>query len=65
LRTKLDGPISPGYAAIISANVATEATRNVKKSWANAPLGIFCSKVKPEMQRLFNRDYQTIGAQMM
>jgi hypothetical protein len=65
MRTTLAGPISPGYAAIISAEVATEATRNIKKSWPKAPQGIFCSKVKPEMQRLFNRDYKTIGAKMM
>lgn len=62
LRTALHGTIFPDTAASISAAIATQASANVKNGAPDLPKGIFCTRLGPEMQRLFKEKYPYIGA---
>lgn len=62
LRAEAWGPISHGTAAIYSANVANAAAGVL---WpTDLPAGIFCSKLKGEMQKQFDGTYPKLGALM-
>jgi hypothetical protein len=62
MRTTLDGPISPAYAATISAQIANKAARKVRTEEPDLPQGIFCSRIKSYMKSFFPTDHPTLGA---
>ena len=49
----------------MSAGIATAAGQNLMRGPATLPSGIFCNKLKPEMQGLWNKVFPTVGAKMM
>jgi hypothetical protein len=63
LRAEAWGPISAPTAGLFSANVANAAAAVL---WpTDLPAGIFCTKLKSEMQKQFDGMYPKLGAQMM
>jgi hypothetical protein len=65
LRTKIHGPISPHYAATITAQVANRVARKMKVEFPDLPQGIYCAKMKSEMVTLFaSTEYKSYGARM-
>lgn len=61
LRTTLNGPISPDYAATLTAKVANQAARIIKKGSSDLPQGIFCIKLKSEITGIFSSQYKSYG----
>lgn len=56
LRTQGNGKVPASTAASITAAVATQASANVMDIKPELPQGIFCSKFKEEMKRLFGSE---------
>jgi len=66
LRTQVNGPILPDYAATITAQVANKVAREMKKNNSDLPQGIYCITMKSEMAALFaSPQYKSFGAKMM
>ena len=65
VRAEAYGKISPQQAAIITTEVANNASEFVMHNPEGLPPGIFCSKFKPTMQLLFDGQYKLLGAKMM
>lgn len=65
LRTAVNGIVPPDQAANMSAGIATAASTVLEHGGPKLPPGIFCSKLKPTMQGLWNQVFPTIGAKMM
>lgn len=61
LRTKVDGPISPLVASVITSEVVSDAWLTVRTTFPDLPPGIFCSKFKTEMDQLFFSRYPSKG----
>lgn len=65
VRTAANGVVPPDQASAMSAGVATAAGHTLMHGPVTLPPGIFCGKLKPEMQGLWNKVFPTIGAKMM
>jgi hypothetical protein len=64
LRTSAKGQISPGDAAIVTAEIATDASADVmhrKEEWLT---GEFCIEFREEMKKLFFKRYSNLGAKV-
>lgn len=65
VRAEAYGKISPQQAATITTGVANNASQFVMHNPEGLPPGIFCSRLKPTMQQLFDTQYYLLGAKMM
>ncbi len=60
----LNGPIGPGYAACIAADVANTAADRVIDRQSTWTRGIFCHKFKLEMVQVFAEKYKPMGGRV-
>lgn len=64
LRTTVNGTISSGYAASVSAEIANKAATKVRREEPDLPQGIFCLRIYTNMKSFFSSDYKTLGARV-
>jgi hypothetical protein len=62
-RCAREGRITPSYAAFLSAEIATEASKALLAGW-EGPEGLFCFRFTEKMQQLFKDQHPGIGAKV-
>jgi hypothetical protein len=63
IRCELEGRISPSRAALMSAEIATDAAKDVSEDW-EGPEALFCLQFRETMQLMFGARYHGVGARV-
>ena len=63
IRTERAGRITPSRAALLSAEIATDAATEIEPGWDGQEV-VFCRNLLEEMQQMFSARYPGIGAKV-